>query len=288
MKTITSLFILSIFLFLNANAQTYQTGNQINVQVMDNSPEKAFTNYIALDILGSDFDWDFRTPAVYAGINGRWDLTSNLTLEGAFRPTYSFYGDKKWGLTTEANVYYPFNSKTIEKEIKVVTGFSQESDLTTKTSTTKFFNTDGDMLRRHGARGGLFYKRSGMQSDAVYPVDTRITQAGIFIGLQQTRQALLKTKINNEYIRYGAGFTRIYADFMLLPGSGIADEQVEQNNEKSRAYGYRVGMQFYVNPHNGEYKLWGASMLNAEIGSLPYIGFYVTVGYAIAIYNRKK
>lgn len=277
--------VLVVMLF---SAPQLLSAQKLNIQIIEDNPEKAFTNFVAIDLLGADFDVNFRAPAVYAGVNGRWDLTSNLTLEGLLRPSYSLYGEKSLGIATEANVFYPFASKKKVDEIKVITGFTQESDMFTRTSTTNYFMTEGNVLRKYGARGGVYYKQAGMQSDEAIPVETVITHSGLFIGLQQTTQALLKTKVNNKYERHGAGFTRIYADFLLLPGSKIDNEQVDASYENPKGFGYRLGIQYYLNPYDGDYKLWGASMLNAEIGTLPYTGFYVTVGYAIVVLNRKN
>jgi len=260
----------------------------LNIQIIEDYPEKAYTNYVAIDLLGGDFDFNFLAPAVYAGVNGRWDLTSNLTLEGLLRPSYALYGKKSLGIAAEANVFYPFASKKKVDDIKVITGFSQESDLFTRTSTTNYFMTEGNVLKKYGARGGFYYKQAGLQSDDVYPVETFITHSGVFVGLQQTKQAMLHTRVNNKYDRHGAGFTRVYADFLLLPGSKIDNEQVNNSYEDPKGFGYRFGIQYYLNPYDGDYKLWGASMLNAEIGTLPYTGFYVTVGYAVVVLNRKN
>ena len=260
---------------------------KLNIQIIEDNPEKAYTNFVAIDLLGADFDFNFRAPGVYAGINGRWDVTSNLTLEGLLRPSYSLYGEKSLGIATEANVFYPFASKKKVDDIKVITGFSQSSDMFTRTSTTNYFMTEGHVLRKYGARGGVYYKQAGMQSDEAIPKETFITHSGVFVGLQQTIQAMLHTRVNNEYDRHGAGFTRVYADFLLLPGSKIDNEQVNDSYENPKGFGYRLGIQYYLNPYSGDYKLWGASLLNAEIGTLPYTGFYVTVGYAVVILNRK-
>ena len=100
-----------------------------------------------------------------------------------------------------------------------------------------------------------------------------------------TSQAFVKALINNDVERIGAGFTRLYGDIFLLPVSTVStDTLLDAEDIKSDGVlGWRIGYQWYISPHEGEYKFFGNSVFGAEIGSRPLSGFMFnfTWGYAL-------
>ena len=97
-----------------------------------------------------------------------------------------------------------------------------------------------------------------------------------------TSQAFVRTIINDDVERIGAGFTRIYADVMILPLSELSADPLSAVAKPDGMIGWRLGYQWYVSPHEGEYKFFGNSVFGAEIGQRPLSGFMFNLYWALA------
>jgi len=111
---------------------------------------------------------------------------------------------------------------------------------------------NGNYLNQIGMRGGLQTLSLGIENLGG-AVSSNIFLFAIYLGGQFTSQALVKTKINNDVIRYGAGFTRLYADLLVFSVINLGDPALTTETEVDGAMGWRVRFQWYVSPHNRDY-----------------------------------
>lgn len=279
--------IFTTFLCLLASAAISQ---QVTYQVLEDQPEKAYSTFIA-----PEFGMDYNSTALcaFVGVNARYGL-SVVDLEGAFR--YDLYnGIDGLGGTflVEGGGFLSLNARIKQKEVPVILSYNPYADTKYENGKkyhveeTKYLKVpDGQYLNQIGVRGGVHYRRLGAQ-DATYTTTSGINLAGIYIGGQFTSQAYVKTRVNNDVERIGAGFSRIYGDVLLLPVSEIADPAASEGLAADGVFGWRVGYQWYVSPHDGDYRFLGSSVFSAELGKKPLTGFNFNFSWGFAFRNGR-
>jgi hypothetical protein len=277
------LLILIALSFGSLNAQT------VNYQVLEDDPDKAYTRFIAPE-LGVEYNaTDF---SVSLGANGRYGLTKLLTLEGAARFDVFSSNAKSATYLVEGGVFFPLKSKVITKEVPIVLSYNPYAGTAYKDG--KSYNVEetksitipsGQYKNEYGLRGGLHHRTVGV-GDLVSGIsEGNITLGGIYLGGQMTSQAYVKAKINDDVERYGAGFTRVYFDVMILPISDLDNPGLARTAKSDGSMGWRVGYQWFVSPHDGDYKFLGNSVFGAELGKRPLSGFLFNITWGLAL-NR--
>lgn len=261
---------------------------QITYQVLEDDPDKAYSKFVA-----PEFGAESNTTnlSIYLGASARYGLAGVVTLEGIARlDVYQLNGSGP-GFLLEAGGFLPLTSKIKEKEVPVVLSYNPYAGTAYKDGrsynveeTRSITIPSGQFKNQMGVRGGIHNRRTGItengQGDAVF-------LSGVYLGGQFTTQAYVKTKINNDVERIGAGFTRFYADLLILPVStpdaaaGLGDVKPDG------AIGWRVGYQWYVSPHDGDYKFLSNSVFSAEIGTRPLSGFMFNISWGLAFLNNR-
>ncbi len=276
-------FASTILLAVMANAQT------VNYQVLEDNPEKAYTKFIAPEI-GTEYN--ATDISVSLGVNARYGITDIITLEGVAR--FDVYSFNSGGPTflLEAGAFYPLKKKIKNKEVPIILSYNPYAGTVYKDGrsynveeTKSITIPSGQYKNQYGVRGGLHYRSIGAGDEVIGIATGNINLAGIYIGGQMTTQAYVKTKINNDVERIGAGFTRIYFDALILPVSELSDATLAPTAESDGTIGWRLGFQWFVSPHDGDYKFLGNSVFGAELGKRPLSGFLFNVTWGFAL-NR--
>lgn len=277
-----TLFFFTALLFAGlAQAQS------VSYQVLEDDPEKAYTKFIAPEF-GSEYN--ATDVSIFLGANARYGITDLITLEGAAR--FDVYSSNSGSPTflLEAGAFYPLKTKIKNKEVPVIlsynptagSGYENGRQYTTE-ETKSITIPSGQYKNQYGVRGGLHYRSIGAADDINGIAPGNINLAGFYVGGQMTTQAYVKTKINNDVERIGAGFTRYYFDLLILPVSDVSEPTLAPATESDGTIGWRVGFQWYTAPHDGDYKFLGNSVFGAELGKRPLSGFMfnITWGYAL-------
>jgi len=279
------LIIPLVILNLIARAQ------QITYQILEDEPTKAYTKFIAPEI-GTEYN--STCLSLFMGANGRFGLTDALVLEGIAR--YDLYHTSGSGaqFLTEAGVFLPLTSKNKTKEdVPVVlsynpyAGTTYQNGQSYRVEETKYLKVPtAQFLNKIGVRGGGYLRRTG-SDNLTETAHSGITLGGVYLGGQWTSQAYVKTKVNNEVERIGAGFTRVYFDFLALPVTSMSDPTANDGVKKDGAIGWRLGYQWYVSPHDGDYKFLSNSVFSAEIGKRPLTGFLFNLSWGFAFMSSR-
>lgn len=288
MKIIIAL--LTVFLStacLGQRTTTTTTEGQISYRILEDEPEGANTNFIAPELGLESNSTDL---GVFLGANARKALFGDFTMEAVARYDVVSLNAKSPTFHIEGGLFIPLLTKEKSKEVPVFLSYNPyagrkyEYDKTYNIEETKYIKIpSGRFKNQYGLRGGLHYRSVGVE-DLVQSIDPgNINLGGIYVGGQMTSQAFVKILINDEVERIGAGFSRIYADIFILPLSELSREDLAPAAKSDGILGWRIGYQWYISPHEGEYKFFSNSVVGAEIGSRPLSGFMfnVTWGYAL-------
>jgi len=266
------------------------SAQQINYKIIEDNPDKAYSNYLVIDFMGVDMDFDFQSASIYVGASGRWNFTDKIAVEGLVRPTVFNMSGSGFGIQTETGVFYSLKTSSKNKDLPVVLkydAFAGETNSGARVEETKYINVPGTLLSSIGARGGLYVKSSGYESaSGAVNIESSRFLGGVYVGMQKTSQAYIKTMIDDKMERIGGAFTRVYADILILPARSISDSTLAATVEKDRAWGWRAGMQWYMDAHDGKYKRIGKSVISAELGALPQTGFYINMSWGWAIISK--
>ncbi len=286
MKTLVN-FLFVLTLSLCSFGQTTTSGGEITYQVIEDNPESANTNFIAPELGLESNSTDL---GVFLGASARKSILKGLTFEGNARYDVVSLNAESVTFQLEGGVFLPLMTKEKSKEVPVFlsynpyAGRSYEDNKAYNIEETKYVKIpSGKFKNQYGLRGGLHYRSIGVE-DLVQDVDPgNINLGGIYLGGQMTSQAFVKILVNNDVERIGAGFSRVYADIFLLPLSELSRDDIAPAAKSDGVLGWRVGYQWYISPHEGEYKFFGNSIFGAEIGSRPLSGFMfnLTWGYAL-------
>lgn len=263
---------------------------QVTYQVLENNPAKAYSKYIA-----PEFGMEFNSSnfSLSLGSTARYALTDLITLEGAGRLDVLQMEGKGLGFLLEAGGYLPLTTKQKVKEAAVVLSYNPTAGTTWqngqqyRVEETKYIKIPDALFENHvGVRGGLYTRKSGT-SDFSETLSSSIMLTGVYLGGQFTSQAYVKTRINNDVERIGAGFTRAYFDFLVLPITELKDPAANDGVKADGLIGWRLGMQWYVSPHDGDYKFLANSIFGTEIGKRPLTGFLFNLTWGFAFMNGR-
>ena len=269
------------------NAQSY------SYTVLENDPEKAYTKFIAPEI-GSEYSGV--NVSFLVGANARLGISDKLAFEGDAQIDVWQFNGKGLGYHLEGGVFLPLKTKTKIKEVPVILSYDRFADSKYENGKnytieeTKYLTIpDMDYKDQYGVRGGIYTRGLGVESDGVRAAAAvgSLSLAGPYFGVQKTSQAYVKTKINDDLDRIGAGFGRYFIDVMLFPVRSLSDETIAPELKKDKFVGWRGGFQWYLDPHDGEYKRLRNSVFTAEIGSRPYTGFYLNFTWGFAFMNQR-
>ena len=277
----------SVTLFLILSLYTSLAQTSISYRVLEDEPEQANTNFIAPEF---GMEYNSTDIGIFLGANGRKDL-SIFTAEGIARfDIYSMNSSGTFHL--EGGLFLPLSSKEKQKEVPIFlsynpyAGRTYENNKTYNIEETKFITIpSGKYKNEFGLRGGLHYRVVGIEGEIEGVGTGKVNLGGIYLGGQMTSQAFVRTIINDDVERIGAGFTRVYADVMILPLSELSADPLSAVAKPDGMIGWRLGYQWYVSPHEGEYKFFGNSVFGAEIGQRPLSGFMFNLYWALA-FNR--
>ncbi|MEM6643324.1 MAG: hypothetical protein AAF616_10115 [Bacteroidota bacterium] len=292
MKTLLSivcaLFVMSAF---GQRKTTVSTQGNITYQVLEDNPERAYTNFIAPEFGAEVNKTDL---SIFLGANARKALVKDFTLEAVGRfDVYSMNAGSATFLV-EGGVFLPLMTKEKTKEVPVILSYNPYAGQEYNTDDGKLYNKEetkfikipsGRYKNQYGVRGGLHYRSIGAEDDINDIEAGNINLGGIYVGGQMTSQAFVKTKINNDVERFGAGFTRLYFDILILPYSELSRDELSAATNSDGVFGWRVGYQWYLSPHDGDYKFFGNSIFGAELGTRPLSGFMFNFSWAYA-FNR--
>ncbi len=283
-------FILLISGLLCLNLAVAQ---QVTYSVLENDPTKAYSKFVAPEY-GAEFSG--ANLSIYLGANARYGLSDKLFLEGVAHYDVFQMKGKGAAYLLEGGIFFPLTTKTKVKEVPVILSYDPYAGTTYKNGqqynveSTKYIAiSDGQYLNKLGARGGIYHRMTGVEGDDIKApgIPSTATLVGVYLGVQQSSQAYVKTKINNEVERIGAGFARYYGDIVVYPVSSIGDETIAPALKKDKTIGWRAGLQWYLDPHDGEYKRLLNSIFTTEIGSRPYTGFYINFSWGFAFLNSR-
>ena len=277
-----------IFLTLGLLISSQLFAQQITYQVLEDNPDQAYSKFIAPE-WGAESNTT--NLSLFLGANGRIGLTEVLTLEGVARIDLYQINGSGIGTLLEAGAFLPLKSKIKEKKVPVILSYNPYAGTTYKDG--KRYNVEetrsitipnGQYKNQVGVRGGLHNRLTSIYDNGA---GGNIFLSGVYLGGQWTSQAYVRTKINNDVERIGAGFTRVYGDLLVLPVS-TPDAAANTGDVKSDGIlGWRIGYQWYVSPHNGDYKFLANSVFGAEIGHRPLSGFMFNVSWGLAFLNSK-
>ena len=277
-----------IFLTLGLLISSQLFSQQITYQVLEDNPDQAYSKFIAPE-WGAESNTT--NLSLFLGANGRIGLTEVLTVEGVARIDLYQINGSGIGTLLEGGVFLPLKSKIKEKKVPVILSYNPYAGTTYKDG--KRYNVEetrsitipnGQYKNQVGVRGGLHNRLTSIYDNGA---GGNIFLSGVYLGGQWTSQAYVRTKINNDVERIGAGFTRVYGDLLVLPVS-TPDAAANTGDVKSDGIlGWRVGYQWYVSPHNGDYKFLANSVFGAEIGHRPLSGFMFNVSWGFAFLNSK-
>ena len=264
------------------------TAQSVFYEILEDNPVKAFTKFIAPEF---GMEYNATTLSVFAGANGRFALGSKMTLESTARlDLYQLNGPGP-GFHLEGGVFLPLTSKIKNKEVPIILSYNPYAGTTYENGQkynieeTKYIKTpNGQYLNTMGVRGGIYNRKTGAENLSG-DVSSTIFLSGVYLGGQFTSQAFVKTKINNDVERIGAGFTRFYGDLLILPVSNIDDPLANEGLKSDGVIGWRVGFQWYVSPHDGDFRFLGPSVFTAEIGNRPLSGFLFNLSWGFAFGN---
>lgn len=277
-------FIFSLIMF----SAYLLAAQQVTYQVLEDDPDKVYTKFIA-----PEFGAENNTTnlSLYMGSSARYGLAGAITLEGVARlDVYQLNGSGP-GFLLEAGGFLPLRSKIKKKEVPVVLSYDPYAGTTYKDG--KKYNVEetrsitipnGQYKNEVGVRGGVHNRRTGITDNGQ---GNAIFLSGVYLGGQFTSQAYVKTKINNDVERIGAGFTRVYADLLVLPVSTPDAAAGLGDVKDDGTIGWRLGYQWYVSPHDGDYKFLANSVFGAEIGSRPLTGFLFNISWGFAFLNQR-
>lgn len=275
--------LLSLLLSLAAGTAMGQT---IQYSILEDAPEKAHSSFLAIDVMGIDFDFDLRSSVFYVGASGRKELSDKLAVEGAVRPNLLNLSGKGFGGLLEGGVYLPLIQKRKAKDVPVVLKYDPYAgydDEGRRVEVTNYIQVPGTYMNGLGVRGGGYLKKCGYEADNFEGTKSSMLLGGVYAGFQKSSKALVRTLIDNKEERVGAGASRIFVDFLFLPLRHISDPVVAATATKDRFWGFRGGLSWYLDPHDGKYKRLGRTVLSMELGSRPYTGFYVNMAWSFAI-----
>lgn len=283
MKNLSLILILFACTFI-ATAQSVQ------YQVLEDHPDKAYTKFVAPEI---GFEYNSENISVSLGANARYGITDLLTLEGAIKYDVFQLNGSGAAYHVETGAFLPLTGSIKNKEVPIVLSYDPYAGTTYKNGQkynieeTKYIKVpSGQYKRQLGVRGGIYNRSTGIEN-LTETISTNIFLMGVYLGGQLTNQAYVKTLVNNDVERIGAGFGRIYGDIILFPVSNLGDETLTDLPKKDGAFGWRVGYQWYVSPHDGDYRFLGSSVFSAEIGSRPLSGFMFNVTWGFALLNKR-
>lgn len=278
MKSSLSLLIVLLSFSLSAQNITYK--------VLEDNPDKIYSGFASVGI-GMTFTKQYN--ALPLAINGRYDL-GIIQLEGAIN--YDLYKLEGEGATflTEVGAFKSFSSSTKTKDVKVITDYDPYSEYNAatgeRTETTTFFLAPAKVDIQRGARGGLFYQRSGAEGQG-FSGTTFFDNAGIYVGFQQVAKAYINTLVNDDVERSASSFSKWYLDVMLLPVSSVADETLIIETSNDGILGWRAGIQLYGNAHEGAKGFFRRIIYTADIGTRPLTGFNMVFTATYPLVNFK-
>lgn len=281
-KILTILILLLTVATLKAQQVTYQ--------VLEDNPDKVYTKFIAPEF---GMESNSTNLSFFAGANTRMGLTEAITLEGIARlDLYQISGSGP-SFLLEAGGFLPLTSKIKKKEVPIVLSYNPYAGTVYKDGrsynveeTKSIKIPEGQYRNELGGRGGLYMRKTGAESLAGN-ASSYILLTGAYLGGQWTSQAYVKTKINNDVERIGAGFTRVYADLLVLPVSTLDNPAANEGLKADGAIGWRLGFQWYVSPHDGDYKFLSNSVFTAELGKRPLTGFLFNMSWGFAFMNNR-
>lgn len=269
----------------------YVNGQQVSYRVLEDNPDQAFTKFVAPEFGMENNATDL---GVFLGVSTRRRLTGSMVLEAVGR--FDLFSSNSSGATylLEGGIFLPLKSKIKNKEVPIIlsydpyAGTAYNNGQRYNVEETKFLTIpSGQYKNEYGLRGGIHHRVIGVEDDINGIAPGNISLAGVYLGGQMTTKAHVRTKINDDVERYGAGFTRIYFDFLILPVSNLSAEALAPAAKSDGAIGWRIGYQWYVSPHEGSYKFLGNSVFGAELGSRPLSGFLFNITWGFAL-NRSK
>lgn len=282
MKSLLATLLITIIgISLSAQSITYA--------VLADDPEQANTNFIAPEFGAESNGTDL---GLFVGANLRRDF-GKLTMEGMGRYDVWKVNGTSAAFLLEGGLFLPMKTNMKNKEVPVMLSYNPYAGKEYKDGKeynieeTKFIKIpSGKYKNVLGVRGGLHLRRVGVGDDITTDVPPgSIFLGGVYLGGQFTSQAFVKTLVNNDVERIGAGFSRFYGDLMVLPLSELSDESLANTAKSDGMIGWRVGYQWYISPHEGEYKFFGNSVFGAELGSRPLAGFMFNITWGWALFR---
>jgi hypothetical protein len=197
------------------------------------------------------------------------------------------------GFLVEGGVFLPLRTIESKKEVPIVLSYNPYAG--TKYEDGKKYNIEetkyiripqGTYVKQFGVRGGIHNRNTGVEN-STGELASSIFLSGIYLGGQMTNQTYIKTLVNDDVERIGAGFGRFYVDVIIFPVSNLGDENITTGDIKSDgSFGWRVGYQWYVSPHDGDYHYFGRSVFSAELGQRPYSGLMFNLTWGWSVFNR--
>jgi hypothetical protein len=259
---------------------------QVSYRIVESDPTLAFSKFVAPEY---GLGYNSTDIGMFLGVSTRLGLTESLTLEGFGRyDVWTINGDGA-KYSAEAGIFLPLKKGSKTKDVPIILSYNPYADggvgyrvEETRSITIK----DGTYTTELGLRAGLHTAAVGVGTLGLGDGGT-INLGGLYLGGQMTAKTLIKTLINDDVYRYGAGFSRTYVDLFVLPVSELSDPIANDGVKKDGIIGWRAGMQWYVSPHDGEYRFLGRSVIGAEIGSRPLSGFMFNMSWGFAFAEKR-
>lgn len=283
---------LALALATVAGAQT-TTGETHQFQILKDDPKAIADKFVSLNGATGHFSGAEGIKAG-AGVNVVWGLMDRIQLQGDFIWYYlSVYSAGGFNYDLEGGAAYTLMEKTKTDEIKVILKFSESTSGNVRTQSATFIPSQGTHLTGYKARAGVYSKRSGLKVDDKPDTDpTSFTAHGVYAGLEMSKQAALFTEVDGKK-GVTSGFTRFYADVMILPAIGY-DEQGSADDPAM--FGFRGGMAAYLNPNarnHSEYgrleffQVWPTLFAKIEAGLRGGEGYFFHMGVGLTLWRNK-
>jgi hypothetical protein len=279
--TLLSLFTM---LALSASAQL------INYKIEEADPELAFTKFIAPEYgaMGGS-----TTIGMYLGAQARVGITEALTIEGYGRYDVWTISGEGPQYTVDAALFLPLKKGSKTKDVPVILSYNpyagtefKDGNLYNVEETRSITIPNGKYNTQLGARAGVHVSSVGVGNPGLGPEGV-ISHAGVYVGGQMTAKTLIKALINDDVYRYGAGFSRTYLDVLVLPSNNLSEPTATADTRKDGLIGWRAGLQWYVSPHDGEYRFLGRSVISLEVGQRPISGWNLSMGWGLAFAEKR-
>jgi len=277
--------VLALFQIVNLYAQ------DISYVVVEDNPGANPNTFVNLEWFGMDGSRKSNS-GFFVGVDGNYQIANKLGVEGNLRVKYLNFDKPDSGplLNFEIGANYKIASFEKKKMIKIITSSSffdkyNSNGSTTRTTTEKYFETEGLVQKEFFLRGGTTYRRNSSELFAPFQFNSiqgTFSSLAIYSGINFQINKRINTDVTDGSEEYTAGnglLFNLYADFLFSP---LVNTPKVLAESPSRV-GYRVGLQWYNTFPKG---LFSKMMIFIEISNRPVENTVLTMGAGYSLFRK--